>query len=439
MSAAALAVAYSGGRDSTALLHAAAVQARDAGLAVHALHVHHGLSPHAGDWLAHCERQCAAWAHAGLPVTLHVERLALRIARGDSVEARARAARHAALAAMARAAGCTLLLLAQHRRDQAETVLLQALRGAAAAGLAAMPKRIERDGLVWARPWLELPREAIEAYLHAHGLRWIDDDSNADARLARNRLRLAVWPSLTTAFPSAEITLATVAARAAEARACLADLAALDLAACADVSGLALADWSRLAPHRRVNVLHAWLQQQGGAPTAADLERLARELPQGAAPATWPLAGGMLRRYRGRLCFALLDAQAAADERIAWPLSLPMRRAGRYAVPQCDGVLVAERVRAGGIALDRLRQASLRPRAGGERLRLAPGRPSRSLKQHYQAASVPAWARRAPLVYAGEALLFVPGLGPDAAALAQPGEPQLALRWEPAGASPEAR
>lgn len=426
----ALAVAYSGGRDSTALLHAVLHAAREFGTAVHALHVHHGLNPRADDWQAHCERQCARWRRQGLAVHFHAERLALRLARGDSVEAAARAGRYAALAAMAKAAGCDRVLLAQHRRDQAETVLLQALRGAASAGLAAMPRAVEREGLLWLRPWLAQPREAIEAYVRRHRLRWIEDDSNADPRFARNRLRLEVWPALAAAFPHAETSLADVAARAAQASACLADLAALDLGGCADAAGLDLAAWSRLAPHRGVNALRAWLRQQGGAPTAADLDRLARELPQGRGPAQWPVAGGALRRYRGRLRFDA-DPASAAPARADLPLAV--RRAGRYPVPQWQGVLVATRVAKGGIALARLARASLRPRGGGERLRLAASRPSRSLKHQYQAAGVPAWARRGPLVWDGDALLFVPGLGMDAAALAAPGEPQVTLRWEPEG------
>lgn len=423
-----LAVAYSGGRDSTALLHATLVAARELGLAVHALHVHHGLIAHADAWLAHGERQCARWSKQGLPVHFHAERLALAVPRGASVEAAARDARYAALARMARASGCGLVLLAQHRRDQAETVLLQALRGAGAAGLAGMPRAIERDGIVWARPWLAAPREAIEAYLRRHRLRWVDDDSNADPRHARNRLRLAVWPALVDAFPQAEASLADAAGRAREARECLQDLAALDLAACTAGDMLDLTAWQRLAPHRAVNALRGWLaQRSGSAPSAAELERLARELTQGHGPAQWALRAGVLRRYRGRLSLA----PAAAPVEAGQPAMFALRRAGCYALPDWGGVLVAERVGEGGIALERLARASLRPRSGGERLRLAPGRPSRTLKQHYQAAGVPAWARSGPLVYDGEALLFVPGLGPDAAALAAPGEPQLRLRWEP--------
>jgi tRNA(Ile)-lysidine synthase len=433
-----LAVAYSGGRDSTALLHAAAAAAVGAGLEVHALHVHHGLSIHADDWLAHCERQCARWAASGLPVHFHAERLALAPARGESVEAAARIGRYAALRRMALAAGTDLVLLAHHRRDQAETLLLQALRGAGVAGLAGMPAEIWREGVTWSRPWLAQPSEAVAAYVRHHRLRHIVDDSNADPRFARNRLRLSVWPALSEAFPGAEAALADAATWAQQANAAMADLARIDLEACCrgeDLGlGLDLGAWRQLAPHRAAHALRAWLcAASGRMPGAADLQRLIRELP-GAAPSTWRLCGGRLTRYRGRLRFAsMAEAAGAPLPSPTTPLresALAIRRAGRYPLPGWGGVLVAQRVPEGGAPLARLATLELRPRSGGERFGWALGRPARSLKKQYQSAGVAAWQREGPLLYSGGALVFVPGLGLDAAAQAAPGEPQLALAWE---------
>jgi tRNA(Ile)-lysidine synthase len=166
-----LAVAYSGGRDSTALLHATARAAVGQGVEVLALHVHHGLSPFADDWLAHGQRQCARWAKLGFPVRFLSHRLQDGPARGESVEAWARQARYRALRQMAVDEGVSAVLLAHHQRDQAETLLLQALRGAGVAGLAGMPASIERDGITWMRPWLQQPRSAIDAYVREHRLR----------------------------------------------------------------------------------------------------------------------------------------------------------------------------------------------------------------------------------------------------------------------------
>ena len=213
-----IAVAYSGGRDSTALLHATAVAARDwPGTTVLALHVHHGLSAQADDWLRHAEAVCESWAAEGLPVRLLSRCVSLSLSAGDSVEAVARAARHAALQDMAREADADLLLLAHHRQDQAETLLLQALRGGGLAGLAGMPRDVIREGVRWVRPWLDHPRSAVETYVAAHRLDYIDDDSNTDARYARNLLRMSVWPALVGAFPDAEANLAASARRLSDA------------------------------------------------------------------------------------------------------------------------------------------------------------------------------------------------------------------------------
>src|SRR5690606_18940813 len=132
---------------------------------------------------------------------------------GDSIEAVARQARYEALAEMAQDTGCDTVLLAHHRQDQAETFLLQALRGAGAAGLAGMPPAATRLGVHWLRPWLHHPRQAIEAYVEAHGLSYVDDGSNDDVRYARNRLRHDVWPALQAAFPQAQAMLAVAASR----------------------------------------------------------------------------------------------------------------------------------------------------------------------------------------------------------------------------------
>ena len=422
-----LAVAYSGGRDSTALLHAAASAARRLGLRVLALHVHHGLSPQADAWLAHCRGQCEAWASAGLPVELHWRRLEGRPAKAQSVEAWAREGRYAALAEMARAGGATLLLLAQHRRDQAETFVLQALRGAGVAGLAAMPDAIARaDGLCWARPWLTQSRGAIEAYVAAHGLTYVEDDSNADPRYARNRLRLSVWPALCAAFPDAEVGLAQATAWARQALTLQREIASEDLGRLVDAAGLDGDALLQLSEARASNALRAWLQQQLGRPAPASLvRRLLVEI--GAGGKAWPCEGGTVRAYHGRLSFLPARAADPAGPEMVLDLSRP----GLHPAPGWGGCWWVEAVTEGGLPAAGLAQARLCARRGGEQFQShARGLP-RALKKAYQTAAVPAWLRAGPLLFAGERLLFVPGLGPDARALAEPGERQLALHWQP--------
>ena len=300
-----VAVAFSGGRDSLALLHATCRAAQALGLQVAALHVHHGLLPEADAWLDDAWQLCARWRRRGWPVRLLTTRLSGQPAPGDSLEAWARAGRHAALADMAHQAGASLLLLAHHRRDQAETFVLQALRGGAPAGLSAMPREAVRGGTTWARPWLDQPRRAIDAYVVRHRLQPVDDPSNADPRLARNRLRLHVWPALEAAFPHAETSLAAAALRAQDTRAALDDLAAIDLAPLLDADGaLAVSGWRQLSAARQANALRAWWAAQAGhsAPQAF-VTRLLTEVPiKGVA--RWPAGGGwlcVLRRGRLRV------------------------------------------------------------------------------------------------------------------------------------------
>jgi tRNA(Ile)-lysidine synthase len=420
-----VAVAFSGGRDSAALLHATLRAARDGGVQVVALHVHHNLQPEADAWLTHAQQVCQRWSRIA-PLRLLHRRLAGAPTRGESVEAWARRERYRALADMAREAGADLVLLAQHRRDQAETFLLQALRGGGAAGLAAMPRCIEREGITWARPWLDAPREAIEAYVHRHRLRFVDDASNADPRYARSRLREALWPALHAAFADAETALAQAARRAQQDAACLAELAAADLAAVSEGEGatIDIPRWLQLSPPRRALVLRAWLQQRQGRGAEESLvARLLDEVPAAARPATWPAIDGTLRRYRGRL---LWTPQALVPH--SEVLRLDIHAPGRYDAGPW-GELDVTPVDAGGVDPQLLRRVELRPRAGAERFQARPGSTPRSLKKQFQAAGVPAWAREGPLVFASDRLLYVPGLGIDARCLAPAGTPQWRLDW----------
>jgi tRNA(Ile)-lysidine synthase len=301
-----VAVAASGGRDSTALLHATVRQAAPLGVEVVALHVHHGLAAEADAWLAHVRRQARRFG-AGF----RAERLEGAPAAGESVEAWARRGRYAALARMARAEHCSLVLLAQHRRDQAETFLIQALRGGGAAGLAAMPALAVRDGIAWARPWLDRPREAIDAYLRRHRLRHIDDPSNADRRFARGRLR-ALWPALTGAFADAEVTLARAAMRAAADAALVTEVAEGDLGALgASGASLPVARWLLLSPSRRVAVLRLWLATLIEPPVPETLvRRLVDEVP-GRHAARWHAGPGDLVLRKGWLALEMAAPRRA--------------------------------------------------------------------------------------------------------------------------------
>ncbi|RZS58327.1 tRNA lysidine(34) synthetase TilS [Sphaerotilus mobilis] len=424
-----VAVAYSGGRDSSVLLHMACWWAARSGVQVHALHVQHGLSAHAAAWEAHCAAQVQAWSDL-CHVDLRVRRLALVVPPGASLEAHARTARYQALAEMAREAGCDTVLLAHHRDDQVETFLLQALRGAGPSGLSAMPGDIVRDGLRWVRPWLDRPRAELEAHRVAHRLSHVEDDSNADPRMARNRLRLKVLPALRSAFAQADEALLTSVRMAQDARVCLDALAQVDLSAVRDPDdpqALSIARLAGLDPARRRNLLRRWLLDQGErAPGQSQLMRLSTE-PLQAPDGRWATPGGVVHAYRARLRWV---AQGDAVPRGAPICRVPLQ-AGRYEVPEWLGSVVIESADTGGIALAGVDAVELRARRGGEQFQSHTGGPPRSLKKQFQAAGVPPWARQAPLLWRGDALVLVPGLGVDARARAPDGQAQWSLSWEP--------
>lgn len=447
-----VAVATSGGRDSTALLHATVHAAAALGLHVVALHVNHGLQPQADAWQAQVHRQCARWARAGWPVSCLSHRLAGQPGPGQSVEAWARQGRYQALAQLARQAGATCVLLAHHRRDQGETVLLQALRGAGPAGLAAMPRTAERHGLKWCRPWLDQPDSALEHYIARWQLRHVQDPSNQDRRFARNRLRHDVWPALRAAFPDVEQALAHAARLAAQAAQLQTEMAQEDLARVATAppgtagpaGALRLDAWRLLSPPRQAGVLRAWLGPllPRGVPDLL-VTRLCEEWPR-CPHARWPAGAGLeLRAYRGVLRIVPASppsgaAQAAAQRPSAGDdgpaLQAPtvdLSRPGRYPLPAWRGTLEVRSVAEGGVATAALQGVVLKPRGGGERFQLSPGGIARSLKKQFQAREVPAWQRAGPLVWQGGELLFVPGLGLDARQLAPPGQPQRLLHWWP--------
>jgi tRNA(Ile)-lysidine synthase len=422
-----VAVAFSGGRDSLALLHATVRAALPLGLEVVALHVHHGLVDGADAWLESARRLCARWRRRGWPLRLRSHRLMDRPPAGESVEAWARRERYATLTRLAAEEGATIVLLAQHRRDQAETVLLQALRGGGPKALAAMPRLALRAGLTWARPWLAQPRSAIDAYINRYRLQPIEDPSNADPRWARNRLRLEVWPALIAAFGDAEQTLAAAAARAAEAADALAELTAADLVAVGDGQALLREAWQQLSPARRALVLRAWLAQlvPGGVPETL-VQRLVTQWPV-APNGRWPLNASLqVIAYRGRLRVIRVTPAAAHPASSAGvDLSVP----GQHPLAGWAGRFVVRAVATGGLPATLLARVDVRAREGGERFQRAPGTPTRSLKKQYQLAGVPAAERDGPLVWCGDRLLYVPGLGVDARAAATPGRPRLTLVW----------
>ncbi|WP_369798915.1 tRNA lysidine(34) synthetase TilS [Cupriavidus sp. SK-4] len=432
--AATIAVALSGGRDSVALLHAARAAAAEWGVGarVVALHVHHGLQADADDWDRFCAALCAQWQ-----VGYFVRRVSVQPEAGEGVEAAARRARYAALAAMCADSGARLLLFAHHQDDQVETVLLRLFRGAGVAGMAGMPALRpldERSGVTLLRPWLDVARAEIEAYCAANALQWVDDPSNTDERYARNALR-AHLPALVAAFPALSANVVQAAAHFAQAGALIDELAAASLAALArpgrdadTLSELDLAGLRALPVAHADAVLRFWLRDLGvRAPSTARLAAMREQLVThaGGEPAI-AHEGLVLRRFRDRVL-----ACTAPPIAVPAPVMLDWRGEARIVVPAWRGELHFFRDDTFGVPEAVLRQPlRLAARSGGERIVLRPGGPARALKQACQEAGIPAWRRAwLPLLWSGDTLVLAAGLGmhrrwPDA-----PAAPRWRVEW----------
>ena len=290
-----LAIAYSGGADSTALLLAACAWRPGQ---VSAIHVHHGLQAAADNFAAHCSAVCA-----GLGVPLHIARVDARHQSGQSPEDAARNARYSALADGARALGLPAVLLGQHADDQVETLLLALSRGAGLAGLSAMPASFERSGVMFARPLLEVPAASLRAWLLEQGHTFVEDPSNMDERYTRNLIRARLLPALHEALPAFRSTFARSAAHAAQAQSLLDEVAAQDLALIGQPP--AIAALQALSRPRQANVLRHWLRMAHSVtPSTAQLEQL---LDQIAACTTrghhihLKVATGHVQRVHGHL------------------------------------------------------------------------------------------------------------------------------------------
>lgn len=415
----ALCVAFSGGADSTALLAALAQLPRST-LRVRALHIDHGLNPRSRAW----SRRCAVIARA-LGIPLSVRRLRVRRARGESLEAAARAARYAAFSAALRPGEA--LLTAHHEDDQLETVLLQLLRGAGVAGLAAMPAVAPLGRGLLVRPMLAVAHAELVAWLRRRALEWIEDDSNAQLHLDRNYLRARVVPQLRARWPAAAATVARSARHAAEAQRLLDTLGAADAARAAVGPRLSAAVLRTLPAERRRNALRFWIVAAGQLPPPTRvLTELAGPLLT-ARPDSQPCVAWERVRVQRQGGLLSLERQARPRQGREPPPPAPhslweWRSQPRCPLPASLGTLRVRPDARGPLDLDALTSPlSVRLRRGGERLRPVRGGPRRALKSLLQEARVPVTLRaRLPLVFAGEQLVAVAGLWLDESVQAHP-------------------
>jgi tRNA(Ile)-lysidine synthase len=388
-----LVVAFSGGADSTALLHALAQLPAARAHGLRAIHIDHALHPDSASWSA----RCGAFAQS-LGVPLDLRRVVVDRQAGSGPEDAARAARHAAFATALDPDD--VLVLAHHRDDQAETILLKLLRGAGPEGIGGMrAMRQCGKGYLW-RPLLDTPRTLLREYLHAQGLSWIEDPSNGDTGLRRNFLRHEILPRLDTQWPEAGAALAHSATWARHAADYIASQSTQALAALRglDPAALSWRAWLALPDALRDPVLRLWLRDLGlDAPAHFHVAELERQLRASAADRNpcvrWHTTE--LRRYRD-LLYAM---RTVAPPPAAWCCDW---NGARLMLP-CGGSLALIDASGGDIETATL---NVRLRRGGEQLKPA-GKPhTRDLRALLQEAGVPPWQRaRVPLIFRGDELL----------------------------------
>ncbi len=395
-------VAYSSGLDSHVLLYAMAqIRERLSG-SLRAIHVHHGLQSDADQWSQHAIDESQR-----LSIELTTLKLDLQPAKGESLEAVARDARYQAMSALLGRGD--MLLTAQHQNDQAETLLLQLMRGSGPSGLAAMPE-LAALGEAWlARPLLDVTRAELLNYAQQHELSWIEDGSNADLRFDRNYIRHQLMPLIEQRWPAASSTIARSARHCAEARQLINHLAASDFlqVAIEGESRLSAAALHQLPAPRCRAVLRHWVEVQGfQCPTAAHVDRIMTEV-LGAAEDRLPLvawAGAEVRRFRDQLFIMapLLSHESSAV--------FPWMGGSQLSLPSGLGSL---HVQMGSEALHVWRQGRIevRFRRGGERCHRQGEAVSRALKKVFQEQlHIPPWLRdRVPLIYIDDELLAVAG------------------------------
>jgi tRNA(Ile)-lysidine synthase len=424
-----LVVALSGGADSAALLAGtaallagtAAARGDFRALPLRAVHIDHGLQAAASEFREACESLCN---HLSVPLTL--VSIEVQSGAGQSIEAAAREARYAALAAQLKPKEC--LMTAHHRKDQAETLLLQALRGAGVKGMSAMPI-CRAFGAGWhVRPLLDVPQVQLLQFSENVAHFKATDPMNEDLRFDRTYLRKAIWPMITERWPGAEIALSRTARHMAEAQQLLDLAAAEDVARLRDGDALSVPALRALSPLKRANAVRLWLSEAGvEAPSTARLVEALRQVFDADVdqqPAiVWGSKG--MRRYRQRLFLTDADPPRLGDAR-PWASSLGSTiELG----PQLGSLTWTAQV--GGLAREKLPAFTIvRRRDGGETLKPARLAKTQTVQHLCQSLGVLPWMRDAlPLVFAHDELIAVADIWMDARGCAAAGAPGLAVAW----------
>ena len=412
-----LLLALSGGMDSCVLLHLLAEAKLSLAFELSALHVHHGLSPNADEWVSFCSKQCQL-----LEVPLKIVHVALKKNTNLGVEAEARQLRYEAL----NNATVDFLVTAHHEDDQAETLLLQLMRGAGVKGLASMAAVSQARSLL--RPLLGLSKQQLLSYAKLQAISWCDDESNSNTHFERNFVRHELMPMLASRTPAISSVLARTALHMAEANDLLTDLAGIDSTALVCENSVCVKGLRNLSLARAKNLLRWWIaQNQLLMPHAEQLSEMLHQLLDAKADAniSIPLQHLSLKRFQQRIY--LCREQIAQDFDLVWAgeAQLPLPGGGQLFFKQVVGA---------GLALKHgMTKLRITTRDGGERFKPNALRPTRTLKHLLQEANIPPWQRtNLPLIYWHDTLACVPGVGITHELQAFGDEVGLEVSWQDA-------
>ena len=415
--------------DSVVLLHLLHTIAPRFDWRLSAIHVHHGISPNADAWASFCSELCAKYN-----IPLHIEQVDIAPLRDEhGIEAAARKLRHAAFSKQP----CDFVALAHHADDQAETMLLQLLRGAGVKGAAAMPvlskvegpllKRATSHLPATLRPLLNIARKKLLEYAQQHALQWVEDESNADDSYPRNFLRHRLLPLLEKKFPACRDTLARSAQHFAEAGELLDELARQDGGLSLNEQALQIDSFRNLSRQRAKNLLRYFLRLSGTPmPQAAQLDDMLRQLLEASkdAEVCIQFGGWQVRRYRGGVYAFPAPGEFDAGLVISW------KGESELHWPALARNIIFLRTQGQGIGLEKLQHApvTLRLRSGCVALRPHPKAATRSLKNLLQEHHIPPWQReRLPLLYCGDELVCVMGVAVAVDFQAAGSEPGIVL------------
>ncbi len=426
-----LAVAYSGGLDSTVLLTLSSRLAEKKGFPLLAFHIHHGLNRDADAWLEHCRKTCAE-----RNIGFDSRKVFVSRQSGRGIEAEARRQRYIALNALCREHGVELLLTAHHQDDQVETVLLQLMRGTGIAGMAGMAPvapmpESSQENRYLGRPLLSFSRERLAQWAAAESLAHVEDDSNSDVHYTRNAVRHELVPVLERIFPGFGKRLEQTAQHMRLALDILNHTGMQDLQACITETGaLDIAKASACDTGRMDNLLRCWLMANGlKIPSVAWFEQMKRQLFHARPDASVELLldGKIIRRYRTEV---MVGTRSGEESPCTDIVNLRWNGERFLDLDGWRGRLVFE-LGNDGIDAEWLKKQVLqvRPYCGNAMLKL-PKRPTRKLKLLCQDAGIAPWQRmKMPLVYIGDTLVFAAILG-QSAKYAVKGEKGIRLRWE---------